>query len=217
MANTWYYSQANQPRGPVTWEALTDLARDGSLRPADKVWREGTADWVAARSVAGLFDHAPRRSPPAYSRGQPERGRRAEGSSKGLIIGLSIGIGGLLIAGIVVLIVVLSHSSGARPGAPAPPGGGAVLFEVDLRQDDLHEHRHLFRAGQRIDLWVDVLEGRDVDMDLFVEDPMNNEVASAPIRGGGFSLGFNAPVDGMYTIGLDNLTPGRVRVRVTLR
>ncbi len=45
----------NQPVGPVTFEALQRMARQGQLRPEDLVVPVGGASWVAARTVAGLF------------------------------------------------------------------------------------------------------------------------------------------------------------------
>jgi hypothetical protein len=46
---------------------LKAAATGGQLRPDDLVWKEGTADWVPARTVAGLFPGAappPQPSPP---------------------------------------------------------------------------------------------------------------------------------------------------------
>jgi GYF domain 2 len=56
----WYYSVGHTRQGPVTEDALRRMARSGTLRPTDLVWREGMTDWVEASTVEVLF--APTRS-----------------------------------------------------------------------------------------------------------------------------------------------------------
>jgi hypothetical protein len=54
MACQWYYSQAGQQHGPVSGEALKQLAQDGVLRPTDLLWREGFANWRPDSNAKGL-------------------------------------------------------------------------------------------------------------------------------------------------------------------
>jgi hypothetical protein len=54
MATEWHYSANGAKRGPVSDEALRDLARRGSLRPDDLVWRAPLKDWIPASQVNGL-------------------------------------------------------------------------------------------------------------------------------------------------------------------
>ena len=65
-ASKWFYSANGQALGPVTFNQLRQLAADGRLSPADLVWAEGTPEWVAAGTVAGLLPpaHAPVPAPP---------------------------------------------------------------------------------------------------------------------------------------------------------
>jgi hypothetical protein len=51
----WFYSAGDARQGPVTEDALRQLATSGQLRPTDLVWKDGMADWVEARTVAVLF------------------------------------------------------------------------------------------------------------------------------------------------------------------
>lgn len=73
MAAMWYYSDRGQQKGPVPFEELRELAQSGYLKPSDLIWEEGTADWVRASKVGGLFD-AP--SGPGDGRGGREYPRR---------------------------------------------------------------------------------------------------------------------------------------------
>src|SRR5262249_30504873 len=44
-----------QKHGPVSWGQLQQLAAVGQLAPADMLLQQGTAKWVAATSITGLF------------------------------------------------------------------------------------------------------------------------------------------------------------------
>jgi len=52
----WYYARENKQSGPISAVELKRLADAGQLRPDDLVWREGMAEWSAARNVRGLFE-----------------------------------------------------------------------------------------------------------------------------------------------------------------
>ena len=57
---TWYYSSNGERQGPVSFDELKALARQGSLDPVkDLAWTEGMQDWTASGQVAGLFSDAP--------------------------------------------------------------------------------------------------------------------------------------------------------------
>jgi hypothetical protein len=51
----WFYVINGVPSNPVSWDELKSVAASGKLSPDDLVWKEGTPDWVPARTVAGLF------------------------------------------------------------------------------------------------------------------------------------------------------------------
>jgi len=59
MESVWYYVVNGVQTGPVSWAELKDAAATGKLSPPDLVWKEGTADWFEARTVAELFPAAP--------------------------------------------------------------------------------------------------------------------------------------------------------------
>ena len=59
MESVWYYVRNGAQSGPVSFDELKSAAASGQLAPADLVWKEGTADWVPSRTVAGLFAGPP--------------------------------------------------------------------------------------------------------------------------------------------------------------
>ncbi|HEX3151138.1 MAG TPA: GYF domain-containing protein [Gemmataceae bacterium] len=58
MSQEWYYSIDGDRQGPVAAADLKKLADAGTLKEADLVWKDGMADWVAAKSIKGLFNGA---------------------------------------------------------------------------------------------------------------------------------------------------------------
>jgi hypothetical protein len=64
-AANWYVaSDGGKHLGPFTKSALGQMAASGKLRREDMVWQEGTADWLQAQSVAGVFPPPPASSKP---------------------------------------------------------------------------------------------------------------------------------------------------------
>jgi predicted Zn finger-like uncharacterized protein len=59
----WYYAVDQQQMGPVTWAALLELARNGTLKPTQLVWTDGMAQWEPAHTQAGLFADANKSAP----------------------------------------------------------------------------------------------------------------------------------------------------------
>lgn len=55
MSQEWYYSIDGDRQGPVTAQDLKKLVDSGTLKAADLVWKDGMADWVAAKTIKGLF------------------------------------------------------------------------------------------------------------------------------------------------------------------
>jgi hypothetical protein len=50
----WYLGRDGRQEGPISDEELRTLVRNGSLRRADLVWRDGMADWLPAGQIPGL-------------------------------------------------------------------------------------------------------------------------------------------------------------------
>jgi hypothetical protein len=55
----WYYAKDGQALGPFDLARLREMVSDGALGPADLVCAEGASEWVAARTVSGLFASPP--------------------------------------------------------------------------------------------------------------------------------------------------------------
>lgn len=66
----WFYARGEKQIGPVTLEALRELAVNGQLTPKDLVWRNGTPDWKPAGEERELFEPDDG-SPPAETTSAP--------------------------------------------------------------------------------------------------------------------------------------------------
>jgi hypothetical protein len=69
MVAVWYYARGGAQTGPVSFDELKAAVAAGQLAREDLVWKEGTADWVPAQHVAGLFPASP--ADPPLSATQP--------------------------------------------------------------------------------------------------------------------------------------------------
>jgi GYF domain 2 len=68
----WYYARGGQQSGPVGFEQLGELARNGGLDAAkDLVWTSTMADWVPAGQIPGIFDQTPAVLIPKVDRSSP--------------------------------------------------------------------------------------------------------------------------------------------------
>ena len=54
-AVSWHYTLNNETQKPVSAENLRKLAKNGTLKRNDTVWKEGMAEWVVASTIQGLF------------------------------------------------------------------------------------------------------------------------------------------------------------------
>ena len=84
MASEWFYRVDDKKRGPVGSADLKRLADSGVLKPADLIWKEGLAAWVAASSIKGLFPQAASPSPPPPPPPEPPVARPAAPPAAGL-------------------------------------------------------------------------------------------------------------------------------------
>ena len=60
MASQWFYRIGDEPMGPVTFQDLVRLVREGALTEDHRVRRDMSDQWIAAREVIGLFQAAAR-------------------------------------------------------------------------------------------------------------------------------------------------------------
>ncbi|MES2477250.1 MAG: DUF4339 domain-containing protein [Verrucomicrobiota bacterium] len=64
--NEWYYARGGKQIGPISREALVELARNGGLDPLkDLVWTSSMKDWQPAGQVPGIFTTAVTTADPA--------------------------------------------------------------------------------------------------------------------------------------------------------
>ena len=108
MPRLWRYKRDSQEFGPVTPDDLKLLADSKRLLPTDQVCKDGTAKWIPARSVRGLFDApkaAPRRSFLAWV--------RRTGVVTPLLALLTVGLG------VAFLVYAIHNSGGAAAASPA--------------------------------------------------------------------------------------------------
>jgi len=68
MSN-WYYTQEDEPVGPISAQQLKQLAHDGAITADSLVWKSGMGQWKLAAAVKGLVESAPPlpTSPPPLS------------------------------------------------------------------------------------------------------------------------------------------------------
>jgi hypothetical protein len=59
MEQLWYYLRGGQAIGPVSFADLRHLVETGELKATDSVRMDGTAAWMPANSVSGLFPATP--------------------------------------------------------------------------------------------------------------------------------------------------------------
>lgn len=136
MADQWYYARGREKVGPFTAAQLKQLARSGQLARSDMVWKEGTAKWMQAAQVRGLFDSTPshggqRPVPPPLppskgaattgtdfesldDRARPVlSGKRARGSRSSRALWVCLAGGGLVV--VLAFLVVFLLRSGDDP------------------------------------------------------------------------------------------------------
>lgn len=75
MAEDWFYADGGERKGPVTFDALARLAREGGVVAGTLVWRDGLDAWTAAAAVPGLLPAGPAAAPPPLPAGAAPPGR----------------------------------------------------------------------------------------------------------------------------------------------
>jgi hypothetical protein len=97
----WFYAQNGQQQGPVTIEALHQMAASGQLRSGDMVWSSEMAGWQPAGQTAGVFPAGatPPPVPIAYASPAPYMGpQQSLGQNAGARWLLPVGRSGWAIA-----------------------------------------------------------------------------------------------------------------------
>jgi GYF domain 2 len=55
MSNWFYQLEGKEAEGPVSTTQLKELAKNGTLKQTDLIWKEGYEKWVKAKRLLGLF------------------------------------------------------------------------------------------------------------------------------------------------------------------
>jgi TM2 domain-containing membrane protein YozV len=77
VSQEWYYSVDGDRQGPVSGAELKKLAEAGTLKATDLVWKDGMPDWVAAKSIKGLFGTSGVAAPASSKSGEQAKARPA--------------------------------------------------------------------------------------------------------------------------------------------
>ncbi|MBX9682071.1 MAG: DUF4339 domain-containing protein [Gemmataceae bacterium] len=163
---------------------------------------------------------------------RPRKRRKPRDESGGLGLKIAlIGGGSVLALVIVIVIIVVAVGSSRRNAGPAPiafnnvnnenpipavqPGAVEVLnFSANLAERQTESRSVQLKAGHSY-------EGRlrgdgPSDVDIFIRNPNNQEIASDDTIGPNGYVRFFAPMDGQYTVIVVNVGPGRNRANVVI-
>ncbi len=114
----WFIARGANPVGPMNFDQLRAHALNGKLTPSDRIWKQGTAAWVAAGSIEGLFTRAQVQSAPPplptsplqYASPIPPQTGRSIGDDAGIRMLIPVGRSGWAIAagylGLISVIVL---------------------------------------------------------------------------------------------------------------
>ena len=72
MASQWFCKILGRELGPISFEEMADLVRDGTLTEEDPVLRKGAHEWMKAGEVIGLFRAAAKEKEPVEEAAPPE-------------------------------------------------------------------------------------------------------------------------------------------------
>jgi RsiW-degrading membrane proteinase PrsW (M82 family) len=67
----WYWTEQDRRRGPCSGHELKELLANGRVQPMTLVWKQGLSEWVAVKTVRGLFDEPEPASPSATTDSPP--------------------------------------------------------------------------------------------------------------------------------------------------
>jgi hypothetical protein len=98
----YYLFQNNQQIGPYTEEQLRQALAEGQIQGTDFAWREGLAEWAPLSTILPT-EKAPESVPIAVIRA-PEPEPESEGRNWPKIIGITIGMGVLLLGAAIAFL-----------------------------------------------------------------------------------------------------------------
>ncbi len=145
MAQRWHYIRNGQECGPVSTADLRLLADSERLLPTDTVRAEGSARWVPASNVKGLF----------YAGPPTRRGPRRVAAVLAVLVATGLAAGGVVlyasgrfrgngpVAGPAAPgpASTADQTPGAKPGDADPPGPDTTPPGIDDTGGDAPGHR----------------------------------------------------------------------------
>lgn len=121
MSKQWYIYKDQEQKGPFSWEQLTTMGNDGSLKKEDLIWTEGMDDWKKAGMVENLFLNqsssaaqppsppdtgTPTPPMPKPSSGSGDSGGKKRKSPLKILAIVAGSIVGLALLGFIILLVI---------------------------------------------------------------------------------------------------------------
>lgn len=119
----FFFTRNGKPQGPVSSTQLKRLARSGQLKPTDKVKKQGTTKWLAASSIAGLFDVS----------SQEVDNSDETAAQRSVVLLTCIGAGGLVALACAVLVVLWAVGSFSVDKPDADRAQNASNAQADNR------------------------------------------------------------------------------------
>jgi hypothetical protein len=183
MASQWYCKVLGQEVGPVGFREMAEMVRSGTLKQADQVRRKGTAEWIAAGEVIGLFRETkrqPAQAPPAAAAPKPAPApdkpstEDRPAAPRGRIQKRQVVAGAGLVLGLLLLVVLVSawrsrqreRFPEPQAGRPRPDpdkvlasGADTEQFAWDFRQGIDSENMRLMGGAAQPDLCMATDQG----------------------------------------------------------
>jgi hypothetical protein len=219
----WYYIANKRQLGPVTFEALEELAGTGKLRAADLVWHEGMTTWERAGTqglcaAAKVGEPATDARPINRTNHDPrEHEPRDDGMPVGAKVGLLVGLGVLLLIVVGLSLYFFMRSDGAFEVAAA---GNVIpgFLELDAPPDEVRGtpcHIHTVRLVRGRTYHID-LQSDQPGFVLRLENSDSVEIAHAEnnAEAGRAHMVFRCPRVGVYRVIVTNQFRGPYTLHV---
>lgn len=129
----WFYAVKGQQQGPVEWEALVSLVREGKVSPSDLVWNSTMGNqWAKASTIPGLFaaDTGPLTVPPSPAEWSQGSRFRSQVHNRDLMASARLALVGKWGVGVGALLVYILVTMGLSVLAALIPILGQIVVLV---------------------------------------------------------------------------------------
>ena len=137
----WYYAKDDRQCGPVSQDALCQMAAAGQLAADNLVWTDSMKDWAPASEVPGLL--APAGAAPATHTPKKRSSSGWDRLSDGAKVGIMVLIGGGLV---ILLFVVGLGLMSDEPPSPARAGRGHSSAGAETQPKKQESEEPVLRA-----------------------------------------------------------------------